>query len=92
MKIIVSEFVSLDGVMEAPGGEPGYPHSGWVIAHMSPEQLAYKLAEVLEVESLLIGRRLFPESKDKASLRLLDTRTFGSGVVVHSYCPASARN
>ena len=30
MKLVVTEFVSLDGVMEAPGGEPGYAHSGWV--------------------------------------------------------------
>lgn len=55
-KIIVSEFVTLDGVMEAPGGEPGHPHSGWVRDFMGPEQLRYKLDEVLEAESLLIGR------------------------------------
>jgi dihydrofolate reductase len=55
-KLIVSEFVTLDGVMEAPGGEPGHPHSGWVFKFMSPEQLAYKLAETLEAQSLLIGR------------------------------------
>ena len=55
-KLIVSEFVTLDGVMEAPGGEPGHPHSGWVFDFMGPEQLRYKLDEVLEVESLLIGR------------------------------------
>ena len=55
-KIIVSEFVTLDGVMEAPGGEPGHPHSGWVFDFMGPEQLRYKLDEVLEAESLLIGR------------------------------------
>jgi len=30
-KLIVSEFVSLDGVMEAPGGEEGYRHTGWTI-------------------------------------------------------------
>lgn len=36
-KIIVSEFVTLDGVMEAPGGGPGHPHSGWVRDFMSPE-------------------------------------------------------
>jgi len=29
-RIIVSEFVSLDGVVEAPGGEPNYRHTGWV--------------------------------------------------------------
>ena len=55
-KIVVSEFVTLDGVMEAPGGEPGHPHSGWVIDLMGQEQLRYKLDEVLEAESLLIGR------------------------------------
>lgn len=55
-KIIVSEFVTLDGVMEAPGGEAGHPHSGWIRDFMGPEQLRYKLDEVLEAESLLIGR------------------------------------
>ncbi|SME98234.1 dihydrofolate reductase family protein [Pseudogulbenkiania subflava] len=55
-KIIVSEFMTLDGVMEAPGGEPGHPHTGWVRDFMGPEQLRYKLDEVLEAESLLIGR------------------------------------
>lgn len=52
----MSEFVTPDGVMEAPGGEPGHPHSGWVIDHMTPEQEQYKLDEVLEAESLLLGR------------------------------------
>jgi dihydrofolate reductase len=55
-KLIVSEFVSLDGVMEAPGGEPGHPHSGWVFDFMSPEQERYKLDEVREGEALLLGR------------------------------------
>ncbi|MFO0744093.1 MAG: dihydrofolate reductase family protein [Myxococcota bacterium] len=54
--IIVSEFVTLDGVMEAPGGEQGHPHSGWVFDFMGPEQLTWKLAETLAAESLLIGR------------------------------------
>ena len=55
-KLIVSEFVSLDGVMEAPGGEAGHPHSGWVFDFLGPEQEAYKLDEVLECETLLLGR------------------------------------
>lgn len=41
-KLIVTEFVSLDGVMEAPGGEAGYPHSGWVADLFSDELGAYK--------------------------------------------------
>jgi dihydrofolate reductase len=55
-KLTVSTFVTVDGVMEAPGGEPGHPHSGWVIPFMGPETLRYKLEETLEAESLLIGR------------------------------------
>lgn len=183
-KIIVSEFVTLDGVMEAPGGEPGHPHSGWVFDFMTPEQLQYKFEEVREAKSLLIGRvtyesfagawpkrsgefaekmnampkhvvsrtlqnpawnntrvikgdvagevtrlkaqeggpilvagsrtlvhalmqhalvdeyrfmifpvllgsgrRLFPETQDKTVLHLVDTRSFSSGVVVHTYRP-----
>ncbi|MFF7677448.1 dihydrofolate reductase family protein [Actinacidiphila glaucinigra] len=55
-KLIVSEFVTLDGVMEAPGGEDTHPHSGWVFDHMSPEQGQYKVEETLAAETLLIGR------------------------------------
>jgi dihydrofolate reductase len=55
-KLIVSEFVTLDGVMEAPGGEPTHPHTGWVFDFISPEQEQYKLDEVREAEALLLGR------------------------------------
>ena len=56
-KLIVSEFVSVDGVVEAPGGEPGYQHSGWVMAFpQDPGQAKYKLDEVLDAEALLLGR------------------------------------
>jgi dihydrofolate reductase len=58
-KIVVSEFLSLDGVMEAPGGESGYRHTGWVMRFPDPAQYAYKLKEVLEHEALLIGRRTY---------------------------------
>jgi dihydrofolate reductase len=55
-KLIVSEFVTLDGVMEAPGGEEGHAHSGWVFDYMTPEQEKYKLQETLDAEALLLGR------------------------------------
>jgi dihydrofolate reductase len=56
-KLVVSEFVSIDGVMEAPGGEPGYAHSGWVFPYSdTPEFGKFKLDEILEAESLLLGR------------------------------------
>ncbi len=56
MKLVVSEFVTLDGVMEAPGGEPGHPHSGWAGAFMGPQEVQFKLGEVLEAEAHLLGR------------------------------------
>ena len=55
-RLIVTEFITLDGVMEDPGGEEGHPHSGWVIDHMGPEQEQFKLDEALEAESHLLGR------------------------------------
>lgn len=58
-KLIVSEFVTLDGRIEAPGGEPTHPHSGWVGDFIGEEQLAYKSAEVRDAESLLIGRKTY---------------------------------
>ncbi|HET8980520.1 MAG TPA: dihydrofolate reductase family protein [Solirubrobacteraceae bacterium] len=57
--LIVTEFVSLDGVMEAPGGEPGYPHAGWVGSYFSAELGAYKQDEQLAADVLLLGRRTY---------------------------------
>ena len=58
-RLIVSEFVTLDGVMEDPGGEAGHPHSGWVFPFVGEEQMSYKLAETLAAESLLLGRATY---------------------------------
>ena len=58
-KLIVTEFVSLDGVMEAPGGEPGYPHSGWVAPFFSDELGVYKYEEQAAADMLLLGRKTY---------------------------------
>jgi dihydrofolate reductase len=58
-ELIVTEFVSLDGVMEAPGGEPGYPHAGWVGGYFSDELGAYKEEEQLAADVLLLGRKTY---------------------------------
>jgi dihydrofolate reductase len=55
-RVIVTEFVSLDGVMEAPGGEPGYAHSGWTMDFADGGQYGYKLEELVAAEVLLLGR------------------------------------
>jgi dihydrofolate reductase len=55
-KLIVTEFVTLDGVMEAPGGEPTHPHSGWVGDHFNDAIGEYKHQEVVEADAHLLGR------------------------------------
>jgi dihydrofolate reductase len=59
-RIVVSEFVSLDGVIEAPGGGEGFKHGGWTFEiDRGEEGDKYKLDETLEAEALLLGRRTF---------------------------------
>jgi hypothetical protein len=41
-RIVVSEFVSLDGVMEDPGGSEGWRHGGWTFRFNDPEGMKYK--------------------------------------------------
>ena len=58
--IFVSEFISLDGVVEAPGGEEGYPHTGWTFdIEQDPAVYEYKGRELAEAEALLLGRRTY---------------------------------
>ncbi|MBZ5734720.1 dihydrofolate reductase family protein [Nocardioides sp. TRM66260-LWL] len=56
--LIVTAFMSLDGVMEAPGGEPGYRSSGWTMSGVEPDMAAYELKgrEQDEAAALLLGR------------------------------------
>jgi dihydrofolate reductase len=59
-RLIVSEFVSLNGVMEAPGGEPTHPHTGWTFESIYGEDhYDYKLRELEEAGSALLGRKTY---------------------------------
>jgi dihydrofolate reductase len=55
-EITVTEFTTLDGVMEAPGGEPSHPHTGWVADFQGEEHMAWKFQEIVATDALLIGR------------------------------------
>src|SRR5687768_12297009 len=55
-RLIVSTMVTLDGVMEAPGGEPTHPHTGWVVDYADAEYIEHNFRGVVEAESQLIGR------------------------------------
>ena len=55
-KIIVTEFVSLDGVMEDPGGAENFKHGGWTFEIDRGEGDKFKLDETMESDALLLGR------------------------------------
>jgi dihydrofolate reductase len=56
-RIVVTEFVSLDGVMEDPGGAEDFEHGGWSFEFSRGEEGdKFKLDEAFESEALLLGR------------------------------------
>lgn len=59
-KIIVTEFITLDGVVEAPGGnETPHPHGGWQFKYSHPETGKYKVDELASVDALMLGRNTY---------------------------------
>ncbi|MCZ4120992.1 dihydrofolate reductase family protein [Streptomyces sp. H39-S7] len=56
--LISTAFISLDGVVEAPGGEPGYRNSGWTFKNIEflPEAFDIKGREQQEATAMLLGR------------------------------------
>jgi dihydrofolate reductase len=63
MRIVVSDFVSLDGVVQAPGGpeedtDGGFRHGGWSMPYFDPDTMGPAVDEVMAAtEALLFGRR-----------------------------------
>lgn len=55
-RVVVTEFVSMDGVMEAPGGEEGYKHTAWTFEFPDEGQYEVKTKETYEAEVQLLGR------------------------------------
>jgi dihydrofolate reductase len=56
-KIVVTEFISLDGVIEAPGGGEDYRHGGWTFEiERGAEGDKFKLEELQEADAQLLGR------------------------------------
>jgi len=59
-RIVITEFVSLDGVMEAPGGGEDFRHAGWTFEiDRGPEGDRFKLDEAMGSAALLLGRRTY---------------------------------
>ncbi len=63
MQIILSDFMTLDGIVQAPGGpdedtDGGFAHGGWSMKYFDPEVMGPILGEVMDkTEALLFGRR-----------------------------------
>ncbi len=63
MRVVVNEFMSLDGVVQAPGGpeedtDGGFAHGGWSMPYFDPEVMGAAVSEgMATVEALLFGRR-----------------------------------
>ena len=63
MRIVVSDFISLDGVVQAPGGreedtDGGFAHGGWSMQFFDPEAMGPILDDVMQsTDALLFGRR-----------------------------------
>lgn len=63
MRIVVSDFISLDGVTQAPGGKEedtdgGFEHGGWSMPYFDPETMGPVVADGLQkTDALLFGRR-----------------------------------
>src|SRR5437763_8940893 len=56
-KVVVSEFVTLDGVFDDPGGSEGTSHGGWSFkVRSSEDQGTFKVDELFASDALLLGR------------------------------------
>lgn len=63
MRIVISDFMSLDGVVQAPGGaeedtDGGFAHGGWSMPYFDVDTMGPAIGEAMErTEALLFGRR-----------------------------------
>jgi dihydrofolate reductase len=58
-QIVVTEFVSLDGVIEDPGGSESFRSGGWTFEFPGQERYAFKVEETMATDALLLGRRTY---------------------------------
>jgi dihydrofolate reductase len=55
-KLVVTEFISLDGIIEDPGGSEGSAHGGWSFRHPAPDGEQFKGDELRDSDVQLLGR------------------------------------
>jgi hypothetical protein len=65
-KLVVSEFITLDGVIQAPGGvdedrEGGFAHGGWTMPYWHDDIGKHFMSLMADVDALLLGRFTYVE-------------------------------
>jgi dihydrofolate reductase len=55
-KLVVTEFITLDGIIEDPGGSEGTPNGGWSFRFPTPDGEQYKFDELMAADVQLMGR------------------------------------
>jgi dihydrofolate reductase len=55
-RIVVTEFISLDGVFEDPGGAEGFKYGGWTMSYANDEFMKFKSEELMAADFQLLGR------------------------------------
>ena len=78
--LITTAFISLDGVVDSPGGEPGYRNAGWTFKDIEflPEAFEIKGREQQEATAMLMGRTsyeafspVWPDMEDFADYKVM---------------------
>ena len=70
MRLVLSEFISLDGVVQAPGGrkedtDGGFQHGGWSMRYFDDETMGSAIGEAMEkTEAYVFGRRTWQVSAE----------------------------
>jgi dihydrofolate reductase len=57
-RIVVTEFISVDGVIEDPGGSEGFEHGGWAL-DLGDDGGQFKFQETMGSEAMLLGRKTY---------------------------------
>ena len=96
--LIYTAFVSLDGVVEAPGGEPGYRNDGWTYKDIEFSMDAYEIKgrEQTEASAMMLGRAsyelfapVWPDMEDFADYKVMPkyvvSTTLGAGDLVSNW-------
>ncbi|MFF0903264.1 UNVERIFIED_CONTAM: hypothetical protein RF653_06280 [Kocuria sp. CPCC 205316] len=81
--LVITQNSTLDGSVEML--------DDWFDLSGDPDHLALTRRQGQDTDACLRGRRLFPDGQVIPQLRLLDARSFGSGVTYTAYQPARGR-